>query len=100
VVKPGQTITVKANLVTGAVALGSSATTITIKSWDGLTSYANLSASADLPANATVPITATYTVPANFAAGYYVITVWTAYNYWTADFYNPEAQIFKVVPAE
>jgi beta-glucanase (GH16 family) len=99
VVKPGQTITVKANLVIGAVALGSSATTVTIKSWDGLTNYANITVSANLPANTTVPITVTYTVPANFAAGSYVITVWTAYNNWTADFYNPEAQIFKVVSA-
>jgi beta-glucanase (GH16 family) len=97
VVKPGQTITMAAKLVTGNVALGSSVSVFTIKSWDGLTSYANIDAPANLPANATVPIKATYTIPANFAAGYYVISVWTAYNNWSANFSNPEAQIFQVV---
>ncbi len=96
-VTPGQTVKIKTNLVIGNADLGYSYTYVQIKNFDGSQSLATITVNGPtLKANTTNPITASYTVPTNMAPGIYVVSVWTAYNNWKNDFYDPEAQVFTV----
>jgi beta-glucanase (GH16 family) len=96
-VAPGGTVTINSNLVIGNANLGYSYTYIQIKNYDGSQSLATLTVNGPtLNANTTYPISATYTVPASMPPGLYVVSIWTAYNNWQSDFYDPEAQMIEV----